>query len=110
MEQRFYCGIADNWKGPGMKLCKKDHPEVWTKLKGIDALRLWIMSYQRQENLSLYKFCNASKSLHAFSVFLRSKTEYSVSCQFVQTRKRVVPTKLLLFLDWSSLPAALKSN
>ena len=39
-------------------------------------------------------FCDASKSAYATCAFFRSKIEYSVSCQLVQTRNRLVPTKL----------------
>ena len=62
------------------------------------------MNYQRQENLSLHTFCNANKTAHAISVFLGSKIEYSVSCQFVQNRNRVVPTKRTS-IPWLELPA-----
>ena len=52
------------------------------------------MNYQGQKNLSLHIFCDASKSAWATSVFFRSKIEYSVPGQIVQTRNKVVPMKL----------------
>ena len=62
------------------------------------------MNYQGHGNLSLHILRNASKSANAFPVFLRSKTEYSVSCQFDQTKNRVVPTKLIS-IPWLKLIA-----
>ena len=71
----------------------------------MEVLRLWITKYQGQKNFNFHTFRDVNKNAYATSVFFRSKTEYSVSCQLVQTRNRVVSMKLT-FIPWLELLAS----